>query len=235
MNQKINFLFFGPDIKTTSSLDPIDAVHCVRVLRKTSGDVIHVTDGLGALYVCEIISDNPKNCKIRIVEEIQDYNPINRKIHLAICPTKSADRMEYFVEKSVEIGVSSIQFVLSQNTYPKKVNLERMNKIAISAMKQSIKTHKPSIFEPLKFEKFISSSLNIKSKFIAHLDFEAKNITSFKMEDEVLMLIGPEGDFTKEEIHLAKNNNFEAIYMGKSRLRTETAGIVAVSLLNLLS
>ncbi len=235
MNQKIDFLFFGSEIKTTSSLDPIDSVHCVRVLRKLKGDVIHVTDGLGTLFVCEIVSDNPKNCKIRIIEEISNYNPNNRKIHLAICPTKSGDRIEYFVEKSVEIGISTIQFVISQNTYPKKVNLERMNKIAISAMKQSVKTYKPLIFEPLKFEKFISNSQNISSKFIAHLDLDAKNLTSFKMEDEVLMLIGPEGDFTKEEIQIAKNNDFEAIYMGKSRLRTETAGIVAVSLLNLLS
>jgi 16S rRNA (uracil1498-N3)-methyltransferase len=234
MISKIDFLFYSPEIKETSALDTNDSAHVVRVLRKSKGDVIFVTDGLGTLFKTQIIEDHPKKCKIQIIDEQFYDDSLKRKVHLAICPTKNADRIENLVEKCVEIGIHSIQFILSKNTYPKKVNIERMNKIAVSAMKQSLKLHLPSIQEPIKFEKFISQNHQNVKKFIAHLNQDAVNIVETKMEKEMLILVGPEGDFSKEELESAISAGFQTVFMGDSRLRTETAGVLAVSLLNLL-
>jgi 16S rRNA (uracil1498-N3)-methyltransferase len=230
---KIDFLFYCPDILKSPFLGSSDSLHCVKVLRKKEGDFIFVTNGQGSLFTCAIEVANTKACKLNIVEQMDSQLP-SRQVHIAICPTKNSDRIEYFIEKSVEIGVSSIYFVFSTNTYPKKMNMERMNKIAVSAMKQSLKTFLPVLHEPIKFEKFISSTLNNGTKYIAHLDQQSVALVSQNMSEDMLLLIGPEGDFTIEEILKAEHNGFKKVSMGTSRLRTETAGIVAVSLLNLL-
>jgi 16S rRNA (uracil1498-N3)-methyltransferase len=233
MTTKIDFLFYSPDIVPQQALNANDSLHCIRVLRKSKGDTLHVTDGVGNLFKVVVTDANVKACKFEIVEKTE-FQPPARKVHLAICPTKNADRMEYLVEKCTEIGVESIHFVLSQNTYPKKVNMERMNKIAASAMKQSLKVFLPQLFEPMPFSKFISSQIQPFSQFIAHLSDFSTDITRVPMQGEMLVLIGPEGDFSKAEIDLAVENNYKAVFMGQSRLRTETAGVLAVSMLNLL-
>ena len=169
-----------------------------------------------------------------IIDFEKDYKAPKRRIFVGICPTKNADRIEYFIEKSVEIGISGIFFIKTQHTYSKKINLERFRKIAISGMKQSLKAYMPEMSEMVSFNIFLKESSRFSQKMIAHLDDQATEITKTDLNAEILILIGPEGDFSKEELKLAKENNFKTITLGENRLRTETAGVVAVSILNLL-
>ncbi len=231
---KIDFLFYSPEIEKNKCLDAVDSLHAVKVLRKKQGDIIQVTDGFGGWYRCSISDPNPKVCKLNILDVEKDYKAPKRKIFVGICPTKNADRIEYFIEKSVEIGISGIFFIKTQHTYPKKINLERFRKIAISGMKQSLKAYMPEMSEMISFNTFLKESNRFSQKMIAHLDEQATDITKLKLESDLLLLIGPEGDFSKEELNLAQENNFKTVTLGENRLRTETAGIVAVSILNLL-
>jgi 16S rRNA (uracil1498-N3)-methyltransferase len=231
---KIDFLFYSPEIEKTKCLDSIDSLHAVKVLRKKQGDIIQVTDGIGGWYRCSISDPNPKVCKLDIIDFEKDYKAPKRRIFVGICPTKNADRIEYFIEKSVEIGISGIFFIKTQHTYPKKINLERFKKIAISGMKQSLKAYLPEMREMVNFSTFIKESGSFSQKLIAHLDGQAIDIAKTQLDAELLILIGPEGDFSKEELKLALENNFKTVMLGENRLRTETAGVVAVSILNLL-
>jgi 16S rRNA (uracil1498-N3)-methyltransferase len=231
---KIDFLFYSPEIEKNKCLDSIDSLHAVKVLRKKQGDIIQVTDGFGGWYRCSISDPNPKACKLDIIDLEKDYKAPKRRIFVGICPTKNADRIEYFIEKSVEIGISGIFFIKTQHTYPKKINLERFKKIAISGMKQSLKAYMPEMSEMVSFNSFLKESSRFSQKMIAHLDTQATEITKTDLNAELLILIGPEGDFSKEELKMAKENNFKTVTLGENRLRTETAGVVAVSILNLL-
>ena len=234
MGLKIDFLFYSPDIEQSKTLDPSDSLHAIKVLRMKKGDNIQVTDGKGGWYHCLISDPNPKVCKVEIVDFEKEYNKPPREIAIAICPTKNSDRIEYFVEKSVEIGVSEIIFLKTQNTYPKKINTERIRKIAISAMKQSLKAYLPKISDLVKFDDFIKNSGAGNQKFMAHYDENSGELIKEILTEKVLILIGPEGDFTIEEIKKAKESNFKTVTLGKNRLRTETAGVVSISILNLL-
>lgn len=231
---KIDFLFYSPEIETTKCLDSVDSLHAVKVLRKKQGDIIQVTDGIGGWYRCSISDPNPKACRLDIIDFEKGYKAPKRRLFVGICPTKNADRIEYFIEKSVEIGISGIFFIKTQHTYPKKINLERFKKIAISGMKQSLKAYMPEMSEMVSFNSFLKESSRFSQKMIAHLDDQATEITKTDLNAELLILIGPEGDFSKEELKLAKENNFKIVTLGENRLRTETAGVVAVSILNLL-
>jgi 16S rRNA (uracil1498-N3)-methyltransferase len=231
---KIDFLFYSPEIEKNNCLDAVDSLHAVKVLRKKQGDIIQVTDGLGGWYRCSISDPNPKSCVLNILEVEKDYKAPKRRIFVGICPTKNADRIEYFIEKSVEIGVSGIFFIKTQHTYPKRINLERFRKIAISGMKQSLKAYLPEMTDMLSFNSFLNQSTRFSQKLIAHLDEQAIDVTKIPLESDLLILIGPEGDFSKEELKLAHENNFKTVTLGENRLRTETAGVVAVSILNLL-
>jgi 16S rRNA (uracil1498-N3)-methyltransferase len=234
MISKINFLFYCPDIQITNCLDTVDSQHCVKVLRNTTGDKIHVTDGKGGWYLCQITDANPKKCQLVILEQEQNYQKPSREISLAICPTKSADRIEYLIEKAVEIGLHEVFFVSTQNTYPKRVNMERMTKIAVSAMKQSLKAYLPILHDYSKLDVFLKNTKGFNQKFLAHLDHKSQPLTAMKITDNPLIFVGPEGDFSEGEIELINQNGFETVTLGSSRLRTETAGVVSVSLLNLL-
>jgi len=231
---KIDFLFYSPEIEKTKCLDSVDSLHAVKVLRKKQGDIIQVTDGIGGRYRCSISDPNPKACKLDIIDFEKDYKAPKRRIFVGICPTKNADRIEYFIEKSVEIGISGIFFIKTQHTYPKKINIERFKKIAISGMKQSLKAYMPEMSEMVSFNNFLKESSRFSQKMIAHLDKQATEISKMELDSELLIFIGPEGDFSKEELKMAKENNFKTVTLGENRLRTETAGVVAVSILNLL-
>ncbi len=233
MASKIDFLFYCPDINQKKELDANDSQHCVKVLRKKKGDTIQVTDGKGGWYNCSITDPNPKACRFSVLEEIQNYNEPKRKISIAICPTKNADRIEYFVEKAVEIGVDEIFFVKTTHTYPKKINLERIKKIAVSGMKQSLKAYLPKLGDLIDFKDFMKQDFADKQIFIAHYDDVAEPLFTQRLSSEILIFIGPEGDYTKEEILIANEVGFKTVTLGSNRLRTETAGIVALSLLNL--
>ena len=231
--KKIDFLFYCPDIEINKCLDLPDSMHVAKVLRKKQGDIIQITDGIGGWYKCAVSDPNPKACKFDIIEVEKEYNKAKRKIYIAISPTKNADRIEYFIEKSIEIGVSGIFFLKTQNTYPKKINLERFRKIAVSAMKQSLKAYMPYLSDYLVFSDFLKKNTEFEQKVIAHLADDAMDIMTLDIKDEILVLIGPEGDFSKSEIEMAKASGFKNITLGQNRLRTETAGVVVASILNL--
>lgn len=232
MVSKIDFLFYSSEVEKTNTLDPTESLHAIKVLRKRQGDIIQVTDGKGGWFSCEITRPDPKSCGVRILSAEYAFQRPARQIYLAICPTKNSDRIEYFLEKSIEIGVSGIFFLKTKHTYPRKINLERLEKIALSAMKQSLKAYKPELHDLQPLPDFFKATTDFKEKYIAHLDSDAVDIMEISLSDKILVMIGPEGDFSKEELEEASENGFKTLTLGSSRLRTETAGVFAASILN---
>lgn len=225
-------LFFQPNISQNNFLDPEDSRHCVKVLRKTTKDTIHVVDGVGGLYQCEITKANDKKCEFAIVSTQQNFQQRDSYLHIAIAPTKNADRLEWFIEKSVEIGIDEISLIQTKHSERKQQKVERLEKIAISAMKQSLKAYLPKINELVSFEKFLGT-VKQEQKFLAHLTDESKPLVSvLKSKSSYCILVGPEGDFSADEILKAKQEGFQWVTLGNSRLRTETAGLVACTLSN---
>ncbi|POY37067.1 16S rRNA (uracil(1498)-N(3))-methyltransferase [Solitalea longa] len=230
-------LFFTPDIiGDFYQLNEEESKHCVRVLRLVNGDIIYLIDGKGGFYKTEIVDAHPKRCALKVLEVEQQYGKRNFYLHIAIAPTKNIERIEWFLEKVTEMGVDEITPIICQRSERKDVKTDRLNKIIISAMKQSLKAYQPKLNDSIDFKRFIVQS-NEKVKFIAHcLDTDRKSLgQSYHKETEVLVLIGPEGDFSEEEITLAMNNGFAPITLGESRLRTETAGVVACAQLNFMN
>ena len=233
-------LFFSNNIKNNIIiLDSIESKHCIKVLRKTIGDKINIVDGLGTLYKGIVEQYSIEECHVRVVDKIDNYDKRNCYIHIVISPIKNHNRLEWFVEKSVEIGIDEISFINCERTLKHTVKTERIFKTAISAMKQTLKASLPKINNICSFDEFIANNKE-SNKFICHLEnhnraelFEFKN-QIYKDKDTCIM-IGPEGDFTLDEIKKSKSLGFKAITLGGSRLRTETAGIVACHLLNIIN
>ena len=232
-------IFYAPNINDSSFLSEEESAHAIRVLRLDCGDKIELVDGLGNFYEAEIIFPHHKRCEVRILNKIENYNAFPYRIHIAIAPTKNMDRLEWFVEKATEIGITEITPLLCRYSERKVIKPERLNKILISAMKQSKKATLPIVNEMISFDKFIKSKQQSDNCFIAHCyEQDKKSLTELYVKgDEVTIVIGPEGDFSEDEVSLAISNGFQPITLGNSRLRTETAGIVAchtIHLLNLL-
>lgn len=223
-------LFYSQNIVNGNiELDSQESQHCSKVLRKTIGDTVFVTDGLGNLYTTELQETKGKVCKLKIVEIEKKNTGRDYKLHIAIAPTKSNERFEHFIEKAVEFGIDEITPLLCANSERKVIKTERLAKTAISAMKQSLQTHLPKINELKSFSDFIKDSGNA-SKFIAHCEESNRsNISEIAHSDDILFLIGPEGDFSQGEIEEALANNFSPVMLGQNRLRTETAGIAVSS------
>lgn len=226
-------LFYQPLLPKVNTLDLEESKHCVKVLRKQNGDIIHLIDGKGNFYEGKITDANHKKCGFQIMKKTtENLHPYTR--HIAISPTKNLDRMEWFIEKAVELGIDHISFLNCYHSERKVLKLDRLEKKAISAMKQSGKATLPVINEMMVFEDFINQS-QADVKCLAYVDFE--NPVHFKNklkgDQDVLILIGPEGDFSEKEVEKAKSAGFEIVSLGKSRLRTETAGIAAVHIMNL--
>lgn len=241
-------LFYTPDIASnTYTLNEEESKHCVRVLRLNNGETIRLIDGKGGFFKAEITDANPKKCSVKIIESKLEFEKRNFNLHIAIAPTKNMDRLEWFLEKATEIGIDEVSLINCDNSERTIVKIERLNKVAISAMKQSLKAYLPLINELIDFKKIIASSKNFKGeKFIAHCHsplFLKLAKTSVRLHlksiyskgKDVLVLIGPEGDFSLEEVKLAKDNDFIEISLGKSRLRTETAALYAVTTINILN
>ncbi len=224
-------LFYNQQITIATkqfTFDKTESRHIVRVLRKKEGDELFITDGLGALFKAKIIIANDKKCLVNILE-----NSIKRKshkyyLHIAIAPTKLNDRMEWFIEKATEIGIDEITPIICDHSERKVLKLERMQKILQSAAKQSLKFHFPTLNKPVKFSTFIKSGFN-GQLFIAHCESGKKTSLKsvLKANKKTTILIGPEGDFSAKEIEQSLEQNFIPVSLGDSRLRTETAGIVA--------
>ena len=241
-------LFYTPDITSnTCTLTEEESKHCVRVLRLTIGDNIQLIDGVGGFYEAEIIDDNPKKCTVSILKSEKEVGKRNWLLHIAIAPTKNMDRLEWFVEKATEIGIDEISLIICNNNERTIVKTERLIKVAIGAIKQSIKAYLPKINEAINYKEFIASSSNFKGeKYIAHCrfpptlfsnketnEFHIKNV--YTPNQNVLVLIGPEGDFTQEEVKFALDNGFKEVNLGNSRLRTETAALYACTAINILN
>lgn len=222
--------FFAPDIQESNQLPEVESQHCIKVLRMKQGNKIFVTDGKGYRYSCTIIDPNPKHVYLNINSKEFIPNHWNEQITIAIAPTKNMDRMEWFAEKSTEIGINAIIPIKCSHSERKELKIERINKILVSATKQSLKTTIPQLSEMIKFAEFVKQPFD-GQKFIAYCDesIEKKNfIKEYIASNNVLILIGPEGDFTPEEVCLAIENGFIPVTFGNSRLRTETAALFAV-------
>lgn len=229
-------IFYAPDIATNPELPEEEANHCVRVLRLNEGDEILVTDGKGVFYKAAIRRANAKHCEISILENWRQPALWNFKLHIAVAPTKNMDRMEWFVEKATEIGIDTITCLNCRFSERKEVKTARLEKILVSAMKQSQKATLPRLNGMTDFKRFISEPFDGR-KFIAHCEEEEKPLLKhvYHPGENALILIGPEGDFSTEEIRLAEKNGFEAISLGESRLRTETAALVACHTIHVLN
>lgn len=229
-------LFYQPRIdEGLNYLDPTESKHSVRVLRQRTGDTIHITDGKGILYDAVITSADPVKCLFKVtathVQPTRDY-----RIHVALSVLKSPDRMEWFVEKSIEFGVDAITLLECEHTEKHHFKMDRLQKIAVSAMKQSLSLQLPTLSSPVSFPELIETATETQ-KFIAHVDAAHKvHLQSIATPlSSYLVLIGPEGDFSAAEVAQATGRDFAKVSLGMSRLRSETAGIAACHILNLVN
>lgn len=229
-------LFYAYKIEGNSAfLDTEESRHCTKTLRKKIGDSISFTDGCGKFYTGTIVDFNKKTCQLNISETIIDKNTRDFKIHIAIAPTKNINRLEWFLEKATEFGIDEISLLLCQRSERKNIRLDRLEKIILSAAKQSLKSTFPKIHDLTKFKDFVAQDFQTY-KTIAHCNSEQLPHlkTCIEEQKDILVLIGPEGDFSLEEVALAKENGFEEIGLGTSRLRTETAGLAACHIVHLV-
>lgn len=229
-------LFYTPFITETDNFLPEEeSAHCIRVMRMKKGDLITSTDGKGHFYKTEITEPDPKKCRI-LLKESQSVTPPDFNIHIAIAPTKNMERIEWFVEKAVELGVQQLSFLQCEHSERQVLKLERIEKIAISAMKQSQKAFLPCIYPLTPFKEFVAATIE-GQKFVAHLEEgEKKHLKAVaNPKGNYTVLIGPEGDFSVPEIASAIKNGFIPVTLGESRLRTETAGLAACMILNFIN
>jgi 16S rRNA (uracil1498-N3)-methyltransferase len=230
-------LFYTPDISLeTYTLNETESKHCIKVLRLNAGDQIELIDGKGNFFEAKIVEPNPKKCVIQVTQTIKEYAKRNHYLHIAIAPTKNIDRFEWFLEKATEIGIDEITPIICDHSERKVLKTERLEKIIISAVKQSIKAYKPKLNELVSFNDFVQKELS-GLKYIAHCeDYEKQALKrNYKKGVQAIVLIGPEGDFSPEEIELAKTKGYIETSLGPSRLRTETAGVVACHTINLIN
>ena len=243
--------FYVPEADSATELPAEEAAHCLRVLRLQAGDEIRLTDGNGSFYRAEIAETTGKRCSYRVLEACPHGRKWQGHLHLAVAPTKNMDRTEWLAEKATEIGFDELTFLDCRYSERKVVKTERIDKILVAAMKQSHKAFKPRLNGMEDFKKFVSRPFS-GQKFIAHCYDEAdvrgedKAETDKTMDGgkpflldvletdgEALVLVGPEGDFSLDEVRLALANGFRSVSLGRSRLRTETAALVAVHLMHI--
>jgi 16S rRNA (uracil1498-N3)-methyltransferase len=224
-------LFFHPEISEDSqqvTFPRDESKHIVKVLRKIEGDILYLTNGKGFLFETKIISANHNNCSVKVLSA-KKQKPAPYRLHLAVAPTKMNDRYEWFLEKATEIGVHEITPIICEHSERKVVKLNRFERVLQSAVKQSLNTYFPILNEAITFSDFLQEQKE-GQRFIAHCE-EGKGKQSLKgslqKNSDIIILIGPEGDFSPEEIKKALNDNWKPVSLGESRLRTETAAIVA--------
>ncbi|WP_161887669.1 16S rRNA (uracil(1498)-N(3))-methyltransferase [Pontibacter russatus] len=229
-------LFYTPDVSTDFYLlSEEESKHCVRVLRLQQGDTVYLVDGSGGKYTAIIQEANPKKCRLQVIDKQIEYGKLPYSTHIAVAPTKNMDRMEWFMEKAVEIGVTEITFLLCENSERRHLKLDRLEKIAVSAMKQSQKGYLPLLHDLTPYNRFVQKTY-AEHTYIAHLEEDAtKSIKDYYRHGQPhCIMIGPEGDFSKGEIAAAYEAGIRPVTLGRSRLRTETAALVACHTLNVL-
>ena len=233
-------LFYSQDIEGgICRLDHDESGHCIKVLRHRCGDEISVIDGQGTLYRCRITSDSHKGVEAMVIDETPQWGSHPYHLHLAVCPTKNNDRYEWFAEKACELGFDELSPVIGDHSERRILKTARVEKILISAAKQSLKASVPVVNEPVSVKEFIESSKETSQdtlRLIAYC-FEDENIPRRSIKEvlenyngkNIIVMIGPEGDFSKEEADLALASGFIPVHLGDSRLRTETAALTAAS------
>lgn len=239
-------LFYSRDIEGgICRLDKDESGHCVKVLRHRVGDEIFVIDGCGTMHRCRITSDSPKGVEAMVLEETPDWGGHPYRLHMAVCPTKNNDRYEWFVEKACEIGLDEVSPVIGEHSERRVFKTARVEKILVSAAKQSLKGAVPMVHEPVSVKEFIEGMVGSGAegngaggplKLIAYC-FEDKRVPRRSIKEvlsgyegrDIIVLIGPEGDFSRAEAELAIQNGFIPVHLGESRLRTETAALTAVA------
>ncbi|MBP6977833.1 MAG: 16S rRNA (uracil(1498)-N(3))-methyltransferase [Bacteroidales bacterium] len=230
-------LFYTPDIGTGDSytLNEEESRHCTRVLRLKKGDIVYMTDGKGTLFETVVDLDSLKKTTVRIISIHSDWGARSYRLHIAIAPTKSLNRFEWFLEKATEIGIDQITPLICEHAERKTLPKERMNRILIAAIKQSLKTTLPVLDNPEQFQSFIRKSCADKN-IMAHYDPTNVHMKdNYSPGEDVLIMIGPEGDFSPQEIRQARDAGFIMANLGSARLRTETAGVVACSMINVMN
>lgn len=227
-------LFYAPDIKESQELPQEEAQHAVRVLRLNEGEEISVTDGKGHFYTCRIAAATSKHCMVSILDEMIQEPLWSHRLEIAVAPTKNMDRMEWLAEKATEIGLDSLTFLDCAFSERRVVKVERIEKILISAMKQSLKARLPQCEGMVRFKDFIRRDFK-GQKFICHCYKDEKRDLKDLVDRsrDAVVLIGPEGDFSEDEVREAIKAGFEPVSLGPSRLRTETAALVSCHILNL--
>ena len=235
-------LFYSQEIEGgICRLDHDESGHCIKVLRHRAGDEISVIDGRGTLYKCRITSDSHKGVEAAVVESIADWGSHPYRLHLAVCPTKNNDRFEWFAEKACEMGFDELSPVIGDHSERRVLKTARVEKILVSAAKQSLKATVPVVNEPISVKEFISGFQNAASdstplKLIAYC-FDDERVPRRSIKEvldgfegtDVIVMIGPEGDFSREEAELALQAGFIPVHLGASRLRTETAALAATA------
>ena len=242
LKQELNFktmqLFYNSEIKSgdkTFTFDKEESKHIIKVLRKQEGHKIHITNGLGYLFISEIILGLEKKCEVKItMETFQEPNTFYT--HIAVAPTKMNDRLEWFLEKATEIGIHEITPIICDHSERKVYKIDRAEKIIQAAMKQSLHYYIPKINEPVSLSQFIKSNIT-GQKFIAHCEETDKKTfkNEVKRDEKITILIGPEGDFSTKEINFDIENKFIPVTLGNTRLRTETAALVACHTIALIN
>ena len=229
-------LFYSSDIAGgVCRLDHDESGHCIKVLRHKSGDEISVIDGCGTLYHCRITSDSHKGVEAMVLDKTENWGTHPYRLHMAVCPTKNNDRYEWFAEKACEIGLDEISPVIGEHSERRIFKTARIEKILVSAAKQSLKGAVPVVNEPVSVKEFIKGN-DAELKLIAYC-FEDERVPRRSIKEvlhtyegsDIAVLIGPEGDFSREEAELAISNGFIPVHLGDSRLRTETAALTAVA------
>ena len=231
-------VFYTPDITPADYiLNEEESRHCMKVLRLAIGDTVHLIDGRGGLYEAEIVSESKRNVSLRVLRTTTEYQKKNHSLHIAVAPTKNIDRLEWFLEKATEIGIDQITPLICDRSERRIVKEDRLNKVITSAVKQSLQAYHPVLNEAVDYNSFISKQ-SADYKMIAHcIDGEPRNFISeiSAPGKSYLILIGPEGDFSPNEITLALQNDFKPLTLGNTRLRTETAALAACFEVNYLN
>ena len=226
-------LFYLENPKDQIILSAEESKHATKVLRKKEGDILDFTDGKGYFYKAKITVADTRKCRLEIISSEQKEKQHNYHLHIAIAPTKNMDRFEWFLEKATEIGIDEITPIICSRSERKVIKTERCNRILLSAMKQSLKFHVPKLNEAISLNDFIKQDFE-GTKYIAHCEEGNKTeLKEKKKEKRTLILIGPEGDFSATEIEMVLQYQFKAVSLGTSRLRTETAGIIAAHTINI--
>lgn len=229
--------FYHPDLfQPMVTLSAEESEHCCRALRHRAGDEVLLTDGQGREATAVLVTASPKACVLEIEAVRENVGVRERRLHIAIAPTKNADRIEWLVEKAVEIGIDEITPLITHNTERTRLNHDRLEKIAISAMKQSLHTHLPVIHAETSYDDFIKQTpAAVKMICHGHYDNPLTISQACPPAHDAVVVIGPEGDFTPEEIAQADQSGFLPVTLGDSRLRTETAALMVVCAINLIN